>query len=102
VNNWLLGMFRFRTPPVVPPAVCGRCEGRSGHPPIDGEGAAICAPCLYKNGRAAGDPSTLSAGEARMLAEAHGDVVELVKVDIPGGPFYRWWWTADWPSGGLA
>jgi hypothetical protein len=100
--NWLLQMFRFHTPPSLPAAVCGRCEGRSGHPPIDGDGAAVCVPCLLRNGRAAADPSSLSAGEARMLAEAHGDVVQLVRVDLPGGPLWRWYWTREWPSAGLA
>ncbi|MEA2677192.1 MAG: hypothetical protein QOJ81_1333 [Chloroflexota bacterium] len=79
---------------------CVRCEGRSGHPVIDGDGTAICMPCILRNGRAAADPSRLTAGEAQMLLVAHGDVVSLVRFDIPGGPFWKWWWTsAGWPSG---
>lgn len=78
---------------------CARCEGRSGHPVIAGEGAPICMPCILRNGRAAADPSRLTAGEAQMLAAAHGDVVRLVRMSVPTGTYWRWWWTSSWPSG---
>lgn len=100
--NWLLGLFGY-TPPATPerPA-CVRCGGRSGHAPIDGDGAGICLPCLYRNGRAAADPSSLTAGEALMLAEAHGDCVTLVQVVLPVGVTHVWRWTPDWPVGDAA
>ena len=85
-----------------PPDTCQRCEGRSGRPVISGEGSKVCLPCVLRNGRAAGDPSSLSAGEARMLAEAHHEVVRLVRVEVPGGGFWKWYWRSDWPQAGLA
>jgi hypothetical protein len=60
--------------------------------PIEGDGVLICLGCLWQNGRAAADPSSLTEGEASMLAEAHGDVVQLVWIDLPTGGFRRWWW----------
>jgi hypothetical protein len=93
--NWLLQLFGYHAPaPVVPPAssVCVRCDGRSGHPVIDGEGAAICMPCLYRNGRAAADPSRLTSAEAELLLTAHGDVVSLVRVDVGFTAFWRCAW----------
>jgi hypothetical protein len=93
--TWLLELFGYRPlAPVVPPAprVCLRCEGRSGHPVIDGDGSPVCFPCVLRNGRAAADPSRLTAGEVELLLTAHGDVVSLVRVDVGFATFWRWAW----------
>ena len=42
-------MTRWRTP--HRPVTCQHCNGKSGHPPIDGEGVAVCLPCVYRLGR---------------------------------------------------
>lgn len=99
---WLLALFRFNTPPPVLWAACSKCDGRSGQPPIEGDGPPICLPCIYRNARAAADPTWLTDGEARMLVEAHGDVVRLVRVSGPYGSYWKWGWTTSWPTGAAA
>jgi hypothetical protein len=93
--NWLLQLFRFRPPAVANgggPAICVRCNGRSGHPVIYGDGALVCFPCVLRNGRAAADPDRLTEAEVELLLTAHGDVVSLVRVDVGFSSFQRWSW----------
>jgi hypothetical protein len=83
------------------------CEGLSGMAPIEGDGFEVCLACIYRKGRAAADPNSLTDREIRILLEAsHRDgqppVVGLVGVDLPTGKHWTWWWTNEWPSGGLA
>lgn len=42
------------------PAVCQHCEGASGHPPIPGEGALVCLPCVWRLGRKVQEASLLA------------------------------------------
>ena len=48
-------MNRWRTP--HRPVTCQHCRGKSGHPPIDGEGVAVCLPCVYRLGRKVAEAS---------------------------------------------
>ena len=62
-------------PELFQPAQCHHCGERDRI--IEGDGHIVCRPCIYRFGHAAGDPESLSYGEARMLQEAHGDVLRL-------------------------
>lgn len=57
------------------PTECFHCGERDRI--ITGDGHIVCRPCIYRFGHAAGDPESLTYGEARMLQEAHGDVLRL-------------------------
>ena len=67
-----------RTPPAVhQPIACQHCNGESGHPPIPGEGVAVCTPCCYRLGRYAAEVHASrrlldSAAIARRLAALRG------------------------------
>lgn len=75
--------------------VCRHC----GRPVIVDDGAPVCLACVYRYGDAARDPERLSDAERSLLAEAHGDVVRLVEVDV-GARFYSYWcWSGEWPVG---
>lgn len=70
-----------------PPAPgCKHCGG----PSIAGEGAAVCRVCVRRFGAAAGFPALQTPGVLRMLAEAHGDVVELVMPRTDGRAHWNW------------
>lgn len=75
---------------------CQVCAGTSGHEPIEGDGFAICYACLIRCGRAA-DATTLSVGEAAMLMEAHGDLVELREC---AKHIWCWFGFRGWPDVG--
>jgi len=72
------------------------CEGRA----LTGDGpGAPCWACIYRYGRAAADPDGLTVGEAVVLLEAHGDVVELYNhtkvVDGKSLTHQRWRWLQE-------
>ena len=54
---------------------CHHCAGADSL--ITEDGPTVCWMCVQRFGRAAADPESLSYGEARMLQEAHGDVLRL-------------------------
>ena len=68
--------------------VCRVCLGASLHPVMEPEGGSVCLACIYRLGRAAGFPDTLSVMEAIALEEQHGDVVTIE----PGGTGFVWVW----------
>lgn len=70
----LLAWMRRPEPPAVQ---CGLCFGSSGHPPIEGDGAPTCYPCILKRGRWAMDPDGLSQDALTALWSAHEDVIAL-------------------------
>lgn len=76
-------------------ATCRHC----GLPALAGDGAAVCLACVYRLGDAARDPERLTDGERALLAEAHGDVVRLVRVDVGATSYPCWYWTSEWPVG---
>ena len=81
---------RRAEPPVVRTCAVPGCD----RPAITGDSpTAPCWPCLYRFGHAVASPEILTDGEVVMLAEAHGDVVELVTSHRPYRQ--RWVWLGE-------
>lgn len=82
---------------------CIHCAGADHL--ITEDGPTVCWMCVQRFGRAAGDPESLSYGEARMLQEAHGDVLRLGQrpgpIELEAGGRWRtrvelaWVWHDD-------
>ena len=84
---------------VVTGPLCEVCRGVSGHPPIEGDGFPVCAPCIYRIGRAANAPLDLTWAEVQLLDAMPGDVVRLRDCNAHG---FCWEWDRSWPTTGCA
>lgn len=72
----LLAWMR-RHPEPDPTPACAICDGASGHPPLDGDGALVCLPCIYLIGRIVKDPGHTPVSVVASWWEDHKDVVQL-------------------------
>lgn len=75
--------------------LCVHCNGLSMHPVLEGDGAQVCLPCVYRLGSAAKDPANVPEHMRMALLEAH-DAVELSRA-----PYSRklgWSWILPWPN----
>jgi hypothetical protein len=71
----------------IPKASCDRC--RSVRHVIEGDGLAVCFPCIELLTNAAADPLSISAELRDVLSEIHADIVRLGDID---GGVQAWEW----------